>query len=34
MFEYSGISYAELLDILIESALRRAESRLQTQYSR
>jgi len=34
MFEYSGIPYAELLDILIESALRRAESRLQTQYSR
>ncbi len=34
MFEYTGIPYAELLDILIESALRRAESRLQTQYSR
>jgi D-alanine-D-alanine ligase len=34
MFEYSGISYAELLDTLIESALRRAESRLRTQYSR
>jgi D-alanine-D-alanine ligase len=34
MFEYSGIPYAELLDILIESALRRAESRLETQYSR
>ena len=34
MFEYSGIPYAELLDMLIESALRRAESRLQTQYSR
>lgn len=34
MFEYSGIPYAGLLDILIESALRRAESRLQTQYSR
>ena len=34
MFEYSGIPYGELLDILIESALRRAESRLQTQYSR
>ena len=34
MFEYSGISYTELLDMLIESALRRAESRLQTQYSR
>jgi D-alanine-D-alanine ligase len=34
MFEYSGIPYAKLLDILIESALHRAESRLQTQYSR
>jgi D-alanine-D-alanine ligase len=34
MFEYSGIPYAQLLEILIESALRRAESRQQTQYSR
>ena len=34
MFEYSGIPYAELLDRLIESALERAESKLQIQYSR
>ena len=34
MFEYSGIPYADLLGILIESALRRAETRGQTQYSR
>lgn len=34
MFEYSGIPYTQLLDMLIESALRRAESRRQTQYSR
>jgi D-alanine-D-alanine ligase len=34
MLEYSGISYAQLLDKLIESALRRAQSKLETQYTR
>jgi D-alanine-D-alanine ligase len=34
MFEYSGIPYARLLDILIDLAIKRAEGRHQTQYSR
>ncbi len=34
MWEYSGISYRDLLDALIDLALRRAEVRRQTQYSR
>ena len=34
MWEYSGVSYAKLLDTLIDLALMRAEVRRQTQYSR
>lgn len=34
MWEYSGISYSELLDRLIDLALKRAEVRRQIQYSR
>jgi D-alanine-D-alanine ligase len=34
MWEHTGISYAELLDRLIEFAVERAESRRQTRYSR
>lgn len=34
MLEYSGIPYAQLLDRLIELALQRAKSRLETQYKR
>ncbi|HEY3940567.1 MAG TPA: D-alanine--D-alanine ligase family protein [Bryobacteraceae bacterium] len=34
MFEYSGLPYAQLLDILIDLAIKRAEGRHQTQYSR
>ena len=34
MWEYSGIPYRELLDALVNLALRRAELRRQTQYSR
>ncbi len=34
MWEYSGIAYAELLDILIDLALQRAAARRRTQYSR
>lgn len=34
MLEYSGIPYADLLDRLIQMALRRAELRRSTQYSR
>jgi D-alanine-D-alanine ligase len=34
MFEYDGISYAELLDTLIELALQRARTRRATQYTR
>jgi D-alanine-D-alanine ligase len=34
MLEYDGISYAELLDTLIELALQRARTRRATQYTR
>ncbi len=34
MWEYSGIPYAELLDILIDLALQRASAQRATQYSR
>ena len=34
MLEYSGISYTQLLDTLIELALNRAQSKNETQYSR
>jgi D-alanine-D-alanine ligase len=34
MLEYSGIPYAQLLDTLIELALQRAKTRLETQYKR
>lgn len=34
MWEYSGIPYSELLDRLIDLALKRAEARRATQYSR
>ncbi len=34
MFEYDGVPYAELLDTLIELALRRAQTRRATQYTR
>ncbi len=34
MWEYSGISYADLLDRLIGLALERAAERRQTRYSR
>ncbi|MGA8028620.1 MAG: D-alanine--D-alanine ligase A, partial [Bryobacteraceae bacterium] len=34
MWEYSGIGYSELLDWLIDLALKRAEVRRQIQYSR
>ncbi len=34
MLEYSGIGYAQLLDTLIELALKRAQSKNETQYSR
>ncbi|HMF77862.1 MAG TPA: D-alanine--D-alanine ligase family protein [Bryobacteraceae bacterium] len=34
MLEYSGIPYAQLLDRLIDLALQRANSRLETQYKR
>jgi D-alanine-D-alanine ligase len=34
MLEYSGIPYAQLLETLIELALQRAKTRLETQYKR
>jgi D-alanine-D-alanine ligase len=34
MLEYSGVSYTELLDTLISLALKRAQTRNETQYSR
>lgn len=34
MWEYSGIGYAELLDRLVDSALRRAEEKRQIRYTR
>ncbi len=34
MWEYSGVSYPELLDKLIALALERASARHETQYSR
>jgi D-alanine-D-alanine ligase len=34
MWQHSGLPYSELLDKLIELAMRRAEIRMQTRYSR
>jgi D-alanine-D-alanine ligase len=34
MWEYSGISYSELLDVLVDLALERAKNRQRTQYTR